>query len=75
VPQVTWGTKTDGCHPIDGVVPDLTPELVDRRTAMERALGYMSVHRSRSLEGMEVDWALSAPVPTAARDCRQRRTV
>jgi len=55
-PQVTWGTSPENVAPIGGTVPDPAAEPdPNRRSAMERALGYMGLTPGMKLTDVTID--------------------
>jgi 3-isopropylmalate/(R)-2-methylmalate dehydratase large subunit len=57
-PQVTWGTSPQHGTGVDGAVPDPAAEAdANRRSAMERALAYMSLTPGTALAGLPIEAA------------------
>jgi 3-isopropylmalate/(R)-2-methylmalate dehydratase large subunit len=57
-PQVTWGTSPQHGAGVDGAVPDPAAEAdANRRSAMERALAYMSLTPGTPLAGLPIEAA------------------
>ena len=55
-PQVTWGTSPEMVVAVDGNVPDPEKEKdAVKRSAIERALGYMGLEPNTSIESIQID--------------------
>ena len=56
VPQVTWGNSPEMVLGIDGIIPDPDKERDDsKRTAIERALAYMSLQPGKAMNDISID--------------------
>ncbi len=55
-PQVSWGTSPEMVVAVDGNVPDPEKEKdAVKRSAIERALGYMGLEPNTSIESIQID--------------------